>query len=255
MSSLANCRVPLLFGCVLFLSFPLVSTARAQSYLGVQVGATLPQGLTSIRGDENLNFPEPPGSGDLKRDSSVSDATLDPSVMYGLKLGHYFRQVPWIGLETEAFTATPDAPRQIITIKPPGVAPFQEKQLRLDFRVTTLAFNVVARYPGERWQPYAGVGLGLFFAELHGSGRSGILLNDPDAAGTGPRVSTSSTRPGLNTQMGLRYLLTERWALFGEWKFNHADFEFDRIRSLTNVSATYDAHHLVVGLSFQFGGR
>ena len=69
------------------------------------------------------------------------------------------------------------------------------------------------RYEREfcRLQPYGGVGLGVFFANLSNGG--------------GNSVSDNAV-PGLNALGGLRYFFTERVALFGEYKYNWAALEF-----------------------------
>ena len=97
--------------------------------------------------------------------------------------------------------------------------------------VTTVAFNVVARYRGERLQPYVGVGPGLYFARL----KSGEL------------GESQSASLGLNTQLGLRYMLTEHVGMFAEWKYNLARFSFD-----TLPNATYQVHFLAFGISYHF---
>ena len=35
------------------------------------------------------------------------------------------------------------------------------------FRVQTLAFNLLARYPGETFQPYVGIGPALMLADIN----------------------------------------------------------------------------------------
>ena len=80
--------------------------------------------------------------------------------------------------------------------------------------------------------------MGVFFSQLKDAG-----TND----------STSSTSIGLNTQLGLRFRLTNNLALFGEWKFNHARFSFDATpNAFPNTDATYNAHHLVFGVGYHF---
>lgn len=85
-------------------------------------------------------------------------------------------------------------------------------------------------------EPYAGVGLGVFFSRI--------------SDGTD---SSSSTDVGLNTQLGVRYRVATNVALFGEWKFNHANISHDNVvGSGLNVSADYNAHNLVFGVGYHF---
>ena len=173
--------------------------------------------------------------------------------VYGGKLGHFFGdRMDWLGVEMEAFNTTPHLEQQ-------GPLPGRH------FRVTTLAFNLVGRlkfgcetkterteartegqtryetrYEREfcRLQPYAGVGLGVFFANL--SNNNGNSLSD-------------NAVPGLNVLGGLRFYFTERIALFGEYKYNWAAL------NLTNdtvggggVKGDYQINQVVGGLSFHF---
>jgi hypothetical protein len=97
------------------------------------------------------------------------------------------------------------------------------------------------RYEREfcRLQPYAGVGLGVFFANLSTNGNS---------------VSDNAV-PGLNALGGIRYYFTERIALFGEYKYNYATFDASRTGPLGltgGFKGDYQVNHIVGGLSFHF---
>lgn len=219
---------------------------HAETYIAGQVGVSFPLPAT-VKGDENVDYPTPPGPGRLFRNSETR-AGLHDSVTYGGKMGHYFEAVRWLGVETEAFTATPHvmAGTLAINTNSSSVGTFSEAQTGLNLRVTTWAFNVLIRYPGERFQPYAGMGPGIFFGHVKGTGLS---CNNTCQ---GPAVDASSTSPGLNTQLGLRYLLTEHVGMFVEWKFNHTTAHFDHVRSLSNLSVSYNAHSLMFGLGYHF---
>jgi opacity protein-like surface antigen len=106
-----------------------------------------------------------------------------------------------------------------------------------DFRVTTWAFNLLARYPGKTLQPYAGLGMGINWAYLY-DGQTGDTQNSSDV--------------GLNALIGLRYLATESLFVFGEWKFNQASFSFADTANLTGQNVTYNAQHVVFGVGLRF---
>ena len=63
-------------------------------------------------------------------------------------------------------------------------------------RIATWAVNWIARYPGERVQPYLGAGPGIFWGQMSG-----------EELGTG-----SDSSLGLNAQAGTRIFLTENLA-------------------------------------------
>lgn len=194
---------------------------QAEIYVAGQVGVNIPYNLSNVEwsaGGVTL------GGNDL---------SLHNSLMYGAKLGYYFDSLKWLGVETEAFNATPHVKQQNLTIGgfDFGTAP------GLNFRVLTWApVNIVVRHQMGAFEPYAGVGLGVFFSRL--------------SDGTD---SSSSTDVGLNTQLGLRYRVTTNLALFGEWKFNHANITHNNIAGTgLNVSADYNAHNFVFGVGYHF---
>ena len=214
--TLALCSVATGVLCLTLFSRPV----QAEVYVAGQVGVNIPYSLSNVEwsaGGVTL------GGNDL---------SLQNSVMYGAKLGYYFDSLKWLGVETEVFNATPHVKQQNLTIGgfDLGTAP------GLNFRVLTWApVNIVVRHQMGAFEPYAGVGLGVFFSRL--------------SDGTD---SSSSTDVGLNTQLGLRYRVTNNLALFGEWKFNHANISQDIAGTGLNVSADYNAHNLVFGVGYHF---
>lgn len=205
--------------CLMLFSRPV----QAEMYVAGQVGANIPQDLSNVEYSA--------GGGTL----GGNNLALENSVMYGAKLGYYFDSLKWLGLgvETEVFNATPHVKSQNITIAGVnfGTAP------ELTNRVLTWApVNILIRHQLGAFEPYVGVGLGVFFSRL--------------SDGTD---SSSSTDVGLNAQLGLRYRVTSNLALFGEWKFNHANVSHNNIAGTgLNVSADYTAQNLVVGVGYHF---
>lgn len=167
--TLRACSVAMGVLCLTLFSRPV----QAEMYVAGQVGVNIPYNLSNVEwsaGGVTL------GGNDL---------ALHNSLMYGAKLGYYFDSLKWLGVETEAFNATPHVKQQDLTIGgfPFGTAP------GVNFRVLTWApVNIVVRYQTGAFEPYAGVGLGVFFSRL--------------SDGTD---SSSTTDVGLNTQLGLRY--------------------------------------------------
>lgn len=206
------CSVAVLAMCLTLLS----GSAYAEVYVAGQGGYTLPNDLTSIEGTGILSG------------VSVSDLKLHDSVVYGGKVGYYLPRVNWLGIETELFNTSPHVKQQPITVL--GVTVPAAPGFSLN--VLTWAINVLVRYPGKQFQPYAGVGLGVFFAEAKFQGQS-----DKDVA------------PGLNALAGLRFFATDRIALFAEYKYNRATFE---LPEAIGLKADYSANHFVGGVSFHF---
>lgn len=94
--------------------------------------------------------------------------------------------------------------------------------------MTTATFNVVYRYPGQVVQPYAGVGLGVFWFTTPSS------------------TAGSAVRPGLNVLAGTRVFVTKQMAVFGEYKYNHTSFPVE------GATANYNAHFAVFGVGWHF---
>jgi opacity protein-like surface antigen len=186
---------------------------------------------------------------------------LANSVVYGAKLGYFHPgRLNWLGLEVEGFNTTPHIEQNANSIGS-------------HLRVTTLAFNVIARTKlgcrrdyddravrddrgvrhdrddvHDRWsaldenarcplQLYAGAGPGIFWAETSNQfGRS-----------------TDNGRVGLNALAGAKYFLNRNVAVFAEYKYNYAHFDFAQVQgSQAGFSGNYHASHVVGGLSLHF---
>lgn len=198
----------------------LSSESQAELYLAGQVGVTVPQAFSDVKGIGPLTG------------FTFSDLKMHNAPVYGLKVGYFFPSLPWLGVESEAYHTTPHVKQQLVTSTSPGGTTTTSIAHGLHTRMTTWAFNLLVRYPGERLQPYAGAGLGIFFARF---------------AGGGPDLSTST---GLNVLAGSRFFLTTRLALFGEYKFNRASFAFAHPDFM--IRGDYSAHLFVVGLALHF---
>src|SRR5574341_1208156 len=99
-------------------------------------------------------------------------------------------------------------------------------------RLLTVAFNVVARYPGKVFQPYVGVGAGAFYFSSSG------------------QISGRQVVPGLNAQAGLKMLVTEEWGFFIEGKYNYATIS--TLDSTFGLSGVYSAYSGVGGIAYHF---
>ena len=207
-----------------FLSLLLVLTsfpAEAELYVAGQVGVNIPHSLSNV---------EYSAGGSTV---SGNDLSLNKSLVYGAKLGYYFDSLKWLGLETEVFNALPDIQRQDLIIAGTNLGTISRQDLTI---LTWAPVNIVVRYQAGSFEPYAGVGLGVFFSRLSSGG-----------------FSSSSTDVGLNTQLGLRYRVTDNVALFGEWKFNRANVNLSNLSGNgLDLSADYTAHNLVFGVGYHF---
>lgn len=255
---LVRCGVAMAITLPLLLVAPL---SHAEWYVGLYGGYSNPTKLRDVQmpmlaqSEASTMFPYDPLVGDtLTSSMSTSDVALKSSGIFGGKAGYYFKDegFSWLGVEVEAFTTTPtikqqtvsttlDAtfvPKNVCTTCPVPIVPASIQQsgtLQLEesaMRMITVAFNVVARYPGEIFQPYIGAGVGAFYFSSSG------------------QIDGRQVVPGVNLLGGLRVLLTQEFGFFLEGKYNRA--------TITNLDPTfgltgeYSAFNAVVGLSYHF---
>lgn len=204
--------------------FCLTLPVQAEMYVAGQVGANIPRDLSNVEWS----------AGGVT--VGGNDLSLQNSLMYGAKAGYYFDSLKFqnvnLGLETEVFNSTPHIKQQDITIGGinAGAAGFTNRVL------TWAPVIVVVRYQAGAFEPYAGVGLGVFFSRI--------------SDGTD---SSSTTDVGLNTQLGLRYRVTNNVSVFGEWKYNYANIEHTNIAGTgLDLSYNYNANIFAAGLGYHF---
>lgn len=213
----------------------LTRPAQAEWYVAGQGGGNFPDSLSTVNVlDPSTRFPSGVTSSEL---------LLHNSVMYGAKVGYYFDQLPWLGIEMEAFHSTPHVKQQNVSLTSSDGSSLGSGAINgQDLRVTNWApVNIVVRYQKMGpLEPYAGIGLGVFFAHIHDA-RSGASASD-------------NLKPGLNTQVGLRWRITKNLSLFGEWKYNHASLHFDHSTPTGAIGAesTYRTHIAAGGIGWHF---
>jgi len=207
--------------------------AYAESYVAGQFGVTFPQDLSSGEVTQH-------GIGGL---TISSDQPLKSSFMLGAKLGHYFTKARWVGIETGLSFANPHVKEGSLTLSGPGGSATFNGLSGLSHRMVIWdVATVVFRYPGYRLQPYVGIGPALYFATLKG----------PDAP-----PGQSATAIGLNAEIGARYYITRRWALFGEGQYHRARLGYtsnddNAAADPFGFRATYSALTLSLGVSYHF---
>ena len=221
-------RLVVCLSVVVGVLLPLV--AWAEGYVSGFAGVNLPQDLTNIEG-----VGSPPNT---TRNIIIEDLKLQNAPIAGVKLGYYLPgKLRWLGAELESFYTNPHIKQQRFSSGGAfrGGAPTFTVQgaAGSHMRVATQALNVVVRYPGESFQPYAGMGLGVFW------GRTSGFITD-----TGSDVAL-----GMNFLTGLRYMVTPEIAMFGEYKYVATTFDYG---GTAMMRADYQAHHFVFGLGYHF---
>lgn len=197
---------------------------QGEMYVAGQIGAHLTNDASNVKWGGNGT------------ELGGSDLALQNSLIYGAKLGYYFDQVKVgrfnLGIETEIYNATPHLKQQGSTIGgiPGTVSGFTNRVL------TWAPVVLLVRYQAGAIEPYAGVGIGLFFSNLASGG-----------------YSDSNMQVGLNTQVGIRYRMNQSFSLFTEWKYNHAHIEHLTIDgSPLSISFDYNVHIIAGGIGYHF---
>lgn len=211
--------------------------------------------LASERSEFSFN----PEQGDtLTQTYKTSNISLANSAVFGGKVGYFFNDpsLTWLGLEMDAFTLKPDIEKatlqttQDITYIPgttgsncpapptsscPQGISGERGQFALaesSLRVTALTANVIARYPGTIFQPYVGVGGGVFYFKSSG------------------QIDGRQFSPGFNGMVGLKLKATEEWGLFVEGRYNLSSV--DNFEPVFGLSGTYQVFHAVAGVAYHF---
>jgi opacity protein-like surface antigen len=221
------------FSACITVLIAMVLPSHAEMYVAGQLGVSLPNSFSNVSG--------------LGTDSGLkgSDLDLATSPLYGAKVGYFFPGLNWLGVEGEFFYSNPHMKQQQTTSTGtfntpigPVTGTATQDVPGAHVRMMTAAANVIARYPGKRFQPYIGVGFTMNWARF-----------SSPAPRFGRAQTASDTSPGFNVLAGSRFFLTKHVALFGEYKYTKSSFDFGN-----NVlfQADYSAHNLVAGVSLHF---
>lgn len=221
----------------LLLGTATIGTAQAETYVAGQIGYTWAQDTSRTR-------PNDPTYAGLPTGTTMSSVDLNNSLMYGVKIGHYFESLPWMGVELEGFVTNPHRPQQRLTLGVPGTGTVSLNEGGATNRLVVVSPLLMVRYQAGAFEPYAGVGPGVFF--LH--------QQQLTSAASGQAYSQSNTGVGLNTQVGVRYRVTDHVSLFGEWKFNYARLDLSGQVDVGHfgVNAIATLHHFVFGVGYHF---
>jgi len=202
----------------------LTTNAQAEWYVGAYGGIATPGAFS------NATLSSPTLGGGVTN-ARINDLELKSSLVGGVKAGYFFDKRPWLGLETDLYTLKPDVKQQTIIGGTTTGRVFADNLPTTSLRLTTWAFNVIIRSPsmGDIFQPYGGMGYGLFLANGSQGGHSDTHVT-----------------PGFQLVAGARILVTPKWALFGEFKFNRATIRFGDFRG------NYESQIFAAGVMLQF---
>ncbi len=185
----------------------------AQIYVGGYGGVAIPHDA-----DAEIRVPGFVGlSGEIE---------FDASVIAGARVGYWFENfdLPWLGVEFDAYWENPELDR----FKIAGLS----FAIDDDLIVLSGGINGLVRYPYGPIQPYAGVGVGVVYAEID-------QINDEDVVAS------------LQLVGGVRGFVSDNLALFAEYKFVLTEFEFNEAGASLEVD--YTASNIYGGIEWHFG--
>lgn len=166
-------------------------------------------------------------------DVSINDsakADYDNTYVVGGRMGFWSPGNRWIGLALD-------------------VSYFELEAEGTETKILPVSALVIVRYPGDRLQPYMGIGAGVFFTDTK---------VDIQLSGQNKNFSDTAADLGLDTRAGLAWRLFRDFAIFGEYRFTYFEADYsDKINSggtETDVNIEIDnkVHYFLLGFSYRF---
>lgn len=262
--------------CLISIVMTLLSAqAFAEPYVAASLGWTFNQKLSGIKGDENLNYPDPSGGifpeGALFTDTKYTNIKLKDVLQGGLKAGYYFNSAPSFGIELEGNYSKPKMKRQNVTITNPDFSYtdlesnyLTEDQLPAKVQLLQFNLNGLYRYQGFKdFTPYIGGGPSLNIIKITGTGYSGVIVapftddstcysaSNSDAP-VCSNVRDTSVNIGANFKIGAEYHLDKDWGLGAEYHYNWVPVDIKHFRSANNLSADLEMQSVSLVLTRHF---
>lgn len=216
---------------LLGLFFPLVHVypAAAESFIDIYGG-------TSSTSDAEVSVKEK-GLFFSPRDYATP-LTFEDGTTFGGRYGIWLETMPWLGLAGD-------------------ISYFDNRSGDSKISVVPFTLLIMARYPlavspefpTGRIQPYIGLGPSLMVYDLE---------IDLRAQG-GDRVREDSSDFGFDVRTGVALQVSEKFALFGEYRFTRLSLAYDSddefivpVFNGLEVDTDLETQHFLVGLSYRF---
>jgi opacity protein-like surface antigen len=161
------------------------------------------------------------------------------SLAVGAKVGTWFEKMPQFGVQLDFNGHFPTSEKFTFDF---GVAELPVG-LDVDFMmVRSLTANAMVRYPVGNIRPYAGIGAGIFNAEISDGNMiiSGTTI---------PFDGDNDSVWGWQVLAGVDFIVSPKFSVFAEYKYSRADFEFGKGIGL---DVDYTASQLYGGVSYYF---
>lgn len=248
----------------------LAESSLGESYIGVQAGMSFGNRLKDMKAGENFNYPEAPSFNDpdtyFANSTLTDDVELDESFLINIKAGHYFKKLPFLGIEIDASYHEPNFEEQIVEIdlnrpfNAGGSSKFKELQLEADVKHIAVGASVMLRaHKFKKVTPYIGGGPTINYMSFKGTGVSGIRadpgfdVNDPNNRVIAPSFKESTWEIGVQGKAGIRFNITERFAIDTEYKVQYIpNSSIDQFRSFVKPESDFISHQILAGIVYKF---
>jgi opacity protein-like surface antigen len=258
--------------------------ASAENYVGVQAGVSFANKVGGTKVDIDPNYADslqipgflPPSIGQAIKGAKFTGADMtdtkhDESFTAGVKVGHYFDSIPFLGVEGELNYMKPDFLQQDFTtsnlnnptlLTSNGVV--TKNQLAANIHDFSGTASLMLRYPAfKRVTPYVGVGPSLHYIRIRGTGTTAMNTDTatealggpitPNVLVDGPPLKHDTFTGGLQAKAGIRFNVTKHLSADVEYKYNYMPVRLDPYRDLNNFRGTFSGHQIVAALVYRFG--
>ena len=226
------------------------SSAVAEWYVGGAVGVAMPHDVDDLSASS--------GGYTL----GISEFSPDTSFTGGAKVGYFFEQTPYLGVEINWSISEPDVDKETVTATitgtPTGVYVGQTSGEFLGSvdvaSLSSFSFlamlratdeDAKAKYNGI--QPYLGLGFTVSTLDV-----DSVSAHDTAGALIGTSGSgDSATDVGFALTGGLNYLIANNIKVYSEYQFGSVDYEFGSIDGL-KTELTGQNSSLMFGASYSF---
>ena len=162
--------------------------------------------------------------------STTETVDYDNAFILGYRLGYYFNSIPFLGLALEVSYSepTPDLESEEANLKVLPVSAL------LFLRAPLYASSA---YPKGKFQPYLGIGPGLFISDYKNG-----------------QFDDTGFDVGLDARAGVAVMFAHNFAFFMEYRYSYFEFEFVDHMGGNRVSLEGDlsTHYGLAGLSYRF---
>jgi len=195
--------------------------ALAESYVGGYAGVAVPRS-TDVTDTSGINVPP------------LDELEFGSGLAVGVKAGHWLteRNAPYLGVEL-------DFNGHFAELKNTSQANGVKWDLAGDMTVYSVTASILLRIPDGQVRPYAGVGVGWFFADIDDAEIVGIPFKGDDDNSFGYQAIA-----GVDIPIGANA------SVFAEVRHSFVEFDFDGEVDLDGVE--YNASQFYGGVAFRF---